>query len=156
MRGGHLWEVVTYERWLLREAKKISWTFLLLSHCPRSDMEHQLVSDLPAHVKNEIAQVLDTSDLWRLVVKAMTPNIYSKAQTEEFAMATLVPGGSPTLRLLNSLGERNKTTQQLCNWISSLSAGNYPGLQRLLSLLQGPQGEQFHSWGLIRRTLLVL
>ena len=108
-------------------------------------MEHQLVSDLPAHVKNEIAQVLDTSDLWRLVVKAMTPNIYNKAQIEEFAMATLVPGGSPTLRLLNSLGERNKTTQQLCNWISSLSAGNYPGLQRLLSLLQGPQGEQFHS-----------
>ncbi|KAJ7371511.1 hypothetical protein OS493_024850 [Desmophyllum pertusum] len=52
-------------------------------------------------------------------------------------METLLPGGSPTLKLLNDLGQRGITVGVLKNWISSMNERT-PSLQTILNLLNLP------------------
>lgn len=102
-------------------------------------MEYRWISDLPSHVKSEVARVLDAGNLWRSVIHTMQPSLYNPAEIERFGMATLSPRGSPTLQLLSSLEQKNRTVAELCDWISSAGGGN-SAVQRLLSVLRGAEG----------------
>ena len=100
--------------------------------CP---MDRRSVNDLPEEIKNRIAEDLDKADQlpnWRLlirdVIRQYIPSYDETFVTKKFAMETLLPGGSPTLKLLNDLGERGRTVGDLINWISSLNKMN-PNLQ---------------------------
>lgn len=91
-------------------------------------MDTRSVHDLPEDIKKRIAEVLDTGDQlpnWRLLIRDVIRQympLYDEAfVTKYFAMETLLPGGSPTLKLLNDLGEREITVGVLINWITSLN-----------------------------------
>lgn len=91
-------------------------------------MDMRSIHDLPEDIKNRIAEVLDTGDQlpkWRLLIRDVIRKyipLYDEAfVTKCFAMETLSPGGSPTRKLLNDLGEREITVGVLINWISSLN-----------------------------------
>ena len=108
-------------------------------------MDRRSINDLPEDIKNRIAQLLDKGDQlpnWRLlirdVIRQYIPEYEEVFVTKYFAMETLLPGGSPTLKLLNDLGEKEITVGVLINWISSLNQMR-PNLQlqavvRLLSM----------------------
>lgn len=108
-------------------------------------MDMRSIHDLPEDIKNRIAEVLDTGDQlpkWRLLIRDVIRKyipLYDEAfVTKCFAMETLSPGGSPTRKLLNDLGEREITVGVLINWISSLNRMR-PNLQlqAVLNLLTG-------------------
>ena len=91
-------------------------------------MDTRSIHDLPEHIKNRIAEVLDTGDQlpnWRLLIRDVIRKyipLYDEAfVTKYFAMETLSPGGSPTRKLLKDLGERAITVGVLISWISSLN-----------------------------------
>ena len=91
-------------------------------------MDRRSINDLPEDTKNRIAEDLDKADQlpkWRLlirdVIRQYIPSYDEAFVTKTFAMETLLPGGSPTLKLLNDLGEKRITVGVLINWISSLN-----------------------------------
>lgn len=91
-------------------------------------MDTRSIHDLPEVVKKRVAEVLDTGDQlpnWRLLIRDVIRQympLYNEAfVTKYFAIETLSPGGSPTLKLLKDLGEREITVGVLIKWISSLN-----------------------------------
>jgi len=91
-------------------------------------MDRRSINDLSEDIKKRIAEVLDKGDqlpYWRFLIRDVIRQdmpLYSEAfVTKHFAMETLSPGGSPTLKLLNGLGESEITVGVLINWISSLN-----------------------------------
>ena len=102
-------------------------------------MDTWCIKDLPDDVKNRIAVVLDGSELpnWRSLIRSVI-RLYipscDEAYVSKIGMETLLPGGSPTLKLLNDLGQRGITVGVLKNWISSMNERT-PSLQTILNLL---------------------
>ena len=93
--------------------------------CP---MDRRSINDLSEDIKKRIADVLDKGEqlpIWRLLIKDVIrqymPSYNEAFVTKHFAMETLLPGGSPTLKLLNDLGEKKITVGVLINWIRSLN-----------------------------------
>ena len=102
-------------------------------------MDTRRVSDLPDNVKNRIAAVLDVPELpnWRSfiqnVIRPFMPS-YNDANIIRIGMETLLPGGSPTLKLLSDLGQRGITVGVLRNWINSTNEIT-SSLQTIINLL---------------------
>lgn len=104
-------------------------------------MDARLISDLPDDAKNRIAAVLDSPELpnWRWLIREVIrqhiPSYKGDSRIGmEIGMETLLPGGSPTLKLLNDLGQRGITVGVLRTWISSINERT-PGLQTIVNLL---------------------
>ena len=103
------------------------------------EMDTGLISDLPDDVKNMIAAVLDVPELpnWRsLIQDVIRPHIdlYNNAGIVKIHMQTLSPGRSPTLVVLNDLGQKGITVGHLINWMSSV-VESLPSLKKILDLL---------------------
>ncbi|KAL9987618.1 hypothetical protein ACROYT_G001958 [Oculina patagonica] len=107
-------------------------------------MDARRISDLPDDVKRRIAAVLDAPELpnWRWLIRdVIRPHIplYNEEKAyndciSRIGMETLLPGGSPTLKLLNELGQRGITVGVLKKLISSINE-RPPSLQTILNLL---------------------
>ena len=101
--------------------------------------EVRYIRDLPDDVKRKIAGVLDACNPpnWRSLIKDVIrfhiPQ-YNEAFISKLAMETLLPGGSPTIKLLSDLGQRNRTVGELVNWITSMN-GRTAGVQTILNVL---------------------
>jgi len=108
--------------------------------------EVRYIRDLPDDVKRKIAGVLDACNppSWRSLVKDVIrfhiPQ-YNEAFISKLAMETLLPGGSPTIKLLSDLGQRNRTVGELVNWITSMN-GRTAGVQTILNVLRAPVLQQ--------------
>ena len=103
-------------------------------------MDTRCITDLPDDEKNRIAAILDASELpnWRSLTRVIGQHIPSYDDSKYVAkigMETLLPGKSPTLKLLNDLGQRSHiTVGVLKNWIKSISEGA-PRLQTVINIL---------------------
>ncbi|PFX27714.1 mucosa-associated lymphoid tissue lymphoma translocation protein 1-like [Stylophora pistillata] len=103
-------------------------------------MDSRCITDLPDDRKKQIAVILDSSELpnWRSLVQDVIrhhiPSYKDPRQVYAIGMATLSPGGSPTLKLLHDLGQLHITVGEFKSWIGSKSEGA-PRLQKVVSLL---------------------
>lgn len=103
-------------------------------------MDSRCITDLPDDIKKQIAAILDASEQpnWKSlvheVIRHKIPSYKDPCQVYAIGMATLSPGGSPTLKLLQDLGQSQITVKVFKSWISSMSEGS-PGLQKVISLL---------------------
>lgn len=101
-------------------------------------MDRRYIKDLPEDIKTKIAAALDVPEQpnWRsLIQNVIRQHIpYDNTFVTKIGMETLLPGGSPTLKLLNDLGQRGITVGVLINWISSINEMT-TSLQAVLNLL---------------------
>ena len=77
--------------------------------------------DVPYNVHRELAHYLDIQERWRRVIDVMPMNSYTVGQVERMAMAIHRPSGSPANELLNDLGIRGFTVEQLVSYLRKLS-----------------------------------
>ena len=91
--------------------------------------EEKYIRDLPGAVKTEIAVILDVSHHpnWRSLMETIG---YGASFITQVGMATLSPGGSPTIALLRQLAKDGRTVRELIWWLLAL-----PGKTRALQTL---------------------
>lgn len=103
--------------------------------------ECRFIRDLPEDKRQKIAVILDVCNPpnWRSLIKDVLRHHISlhndEAYIANFAMETLLPGGSPTSKLLSDLGQRGITVGELANWISTSMNGRTSGLQTVSNIL---------------------
>lgn len=82
---------------------------------------NDVISSIPQGLKFSLAKLLDRKKEpnWRTFVAKTPGDIYSfkKGELETIRLAILKPNGSPTLQLIEKLGERNV---QVCHFIEIL------------------------------------
>ena len=95
-------------------------------------MAESLIKDLPDFLCWHIASVLDkkTKPNWKTLLSLIPNNSYDSKAINKFHMEILSPFGSPSVRLLEDLGRKNKTVSQLLSWLESKQEWN-----ELVSLL---------------------
>ena len=120
--------------------------FLDRSTVPSSIMGERYIRDLPDDTKKKVAAVLDAYDPpnWRSLINVIRHNVPSCSNafidkwSAKVGMEGLLPGGSPTLKLLSdleNLGRGSGTTVgELVNWINSMG-GNTSRVQTIVNIL---------------------
>lgn len=109
-------------------------------------MGERYIRDLPDDTKKKVAAVLDAYDPpnWRSLINVIRHNVPSCSNafidkwSAKVGMEGLLPGGSPTLKLLSdleNLGRGSGTTVgELVNWINSMG-GNTSRVQTIVNIL---------------------
>ena len=109
-------------------------------------MGERYIRDLPDDVKKKVAAVLDAYDPpnWRSLINVIRHNVPSCSNafidkwSAKVGMEGLLPGGSPSLKLLSgleNLGRGSGTTVgELVNWINSMG-GNTSRVQTVVNIL---------------------
>ena len=103
------------------------------------EVQYTYIGDLPEAVKKTIAAVFDACGPpnWRSLMTDVIP-LYKRENASssvyKFAMETLLPGGSPTTKLLDDLARKRRTVVELINWISSMP-GRTAGVETVLNVL---------------------
>lgn len=109
-------------------------------------MGERYIRNLPDDIKKKVAAVLDAYDPpnWRSLINVIRHNVPSCSNafidkwSAKVGMEALLPGGSPTLKLLSdleNLGRGSGTTVgELVNWINSMGS-NTSRVQTIVNIL---------------------
>lgn len=97
--------------------------------------EEKYIRDLPDAVKKELAFILDNQrPNWKSLMETIG---YGASSITQVGMATLSPGGSPTIALLSLLAQDGRTVRELMSWLLALPRRS-PALQALVNDLRAP------------------
>lgn len=97
--------------------------------------EEKYIRDLPDAVKKELAFILDNQrPNWKSLMETIG---YGASSITQVGMATLSPGGSPTIALLSQLAQDGRTVRELISWLLALPQRS-PALQALVNDLRAP------------------
>ena len=92
--------------------------------------EEKYIRDLPDAVKKELAFILDNQrPNWKSLMETIG---YGASSITQVGMATLSPGGSPTIALLSQLAQDGRTVRELISWLLALPQRS-PALQALVN-----------------------
>ncbi|XP_065656295.1 mucosa-associated lymphoid tissue lymphoma translocation protein 1 isoform X2 [Hydra vulgaris] len=104
-------------------------------------MAEPLIKDLPDRLCWHIAFILDKTSKpnWKTLISKIQNNPYDSKTINKFYMEVLSPHGSPSMKLLEDLGRKNKTVSQLVTWLECFVEWN-----ELVSLLNRAKKKEIY------------